>query len=183
MYERNQFGLREITENDLDRVLGWRNQSFVRDYMFNSQIITRDMHLAWFKGLKEASQKMCLIFEYEQRPVGVINLTFGENELEGTWGFYLGYKDLPKGFGKILGILGLEYAFEKLRLNKVIGKVLVSNIRSISFHKTLGFSEHERIKKHNDAEYDVIVFFQTDQMWKCNKPALASSVFQLTEGG
>jgi RimJ/RimL family protein N-acetyltransferase len=83
--------LRLLEEKDLAMVLDWRNSDRVRSSMFNNHIITMDEHLAWYSRLQQKKNDVCLIFEWQGKPVGVLN--FVDYDLENNtchWGFYLG---------------------------------------------------------------------------------------------
>ena len=56
------------------------------------------------------------------------------------WGFYA-RPDTPKGTGKKLGVMALNYAFSELKLHKVCGQSIQGNKASIAFHQRMGFTQ------------------------------------------
>jgi UDP-4-amino-4,6-dideoxy-N-acetyl-beta-L-altrosamine N-acetyltransferase len=161
MLNREECRLRLLEENDLTMVLDWRNSDRVRSNMFNNRIITMDEHLAWYSRLQQEKNDVCLIFEWQDNPVGVMN--FVDYDLEHHtchWGFYLGLESLPRGMGAVMGYLGLEYAFEKIGVDCLIGEVLTFNRASISFHNRLGFQNNGMVKKsRGPGLYEEVILF------------------------
>jgi UDP-4-amino-4,6-dideoxy-N-acetyl-beta-L-altrosamine N-acetyltransferase len=134
--------LRPVEERDLARLLVWRNSDRIRAVMFNDELITPEEHRAWFEKLQQGGDIHCLIFEQDGRPVGVVNV----NQIDRRngichWGFYLGETDVPRGTGAAMGRLAFRQIFEVLGIRKLIGETFAFNVRSIDFHKRLGFSE------------------------------------------
>lgn len=147
--KKNTCRLRSITENDLELVLEWRNSFRVRNYMINNHIITINEHRAWFNRQLHDDSSICLIFEFHNEPVGVLNFSDIDRE-RGIcfWGFYLGRENLPKGTGTTMATLGIEYAFQNLKMQKICAKVLEFNHASIRIHQKLGFVLEEVLRNH-----------------------------------
>ena len=59
----NDFDLRPSNVNDKDMILSWRNSDEVRSKMYESTIISPEVHNKWFSGIKNQDDKVCLIFE------------------------------------------------------------------------------------------------------------------------
>ena len=131
--------LRYMTENDLPLVLCWRNHPDIRNYMFQNHIISIEEHLAWYKHASQQSDIELLIFEGYDAPQGVVNIKIEEAYNTGSWGFYTA-PDAPKGSGKIMGQLVLDYTFNHLELRKLRGQAYSFNDPSIGLHQSLGFS-------------------------------------------
>ena len=109
-----------------------------------------------------------LIFEIETRGLGFIQFKIIEeiNRI-GEWGFYLS-PQAPPGTGSVLGQDGLSYAFQDLKLQRLYGKAIVFNQKSIKFHKKLGFSFQDTLKEHffdGKKNHDVIVFSLFNEGW------------------
>jgi RimJ/RimL family protein N-acetyltransferase len=67
------------------------------------------------------------------------------------WGFY-SRPDAPKGSGKKIGLMALEYAFGELKLHKVCGQALETNRASIAFHRRLGFQQEGLLRDQKQIE-------------------------------
>ena len=156
---------------DLDRVLAWRNHPNVRGNMFSQHEISMDEHQRWFELNLLDPKKHLLIFEVKQQPLGVVNFNEAGNDGVAEWGFYVA-PDAPKGSGRKLGRAALNHAFTNLKLNKVCGQALGYNIRSIKFHKSLGFQQEAiLLDKYFDGErfYQVICFGLLFKEWQPRK--------------
>ncbi len=170
--------LRPLEAEDLELVLQWRNSDRVRYSMFSTRVIIEEEHRNWYSNL---DHKTCryLVFEYLQRPVGLVNFTEidqGNNRCD--WGFYLGETDVPPGTGLLMGHLGIEYAFTVLNIRKLCSQVLGNNETSVGYHHKLGFKEEGRLLKHhlhNGVYVDVIMMALFKDDWAEIKEDLAFS--------
>lgn len=179
MYSAEDFNLREIEKYDLELILKWRNSERIRTNMFTDHIITMQEHAKWFERIKHDSNSLVLIFEKKTNPLGLVSFTgIDKKNSKCNWGFYLGEINLP-GTGTIMGYLGLNYAFEKLKIRKVCGEVFAFNSASIKFFNKLGFIEEGRLRKHilkNGIFEDVVLFGLLKEEWHKRKVELAEKV-------
>lgn len=69
-----QYGLRylRVTENDLELLRYWRNQSYIRDTMQFKEYITPQMQKAWFNKINN-KHNYYFIIETDGKKVGLIN--------------------------------------------------------------------------------------------------------------
>lgn len=159
--------LRPMTENDLDRVLAWRNHPDVRSFMYTTAEIAPDEHGAWFAKSNANPKVNLLIFEINGQPLGFVNFSGGIERGVAEWGFYMA-PDAPRGNGILFGQSALAYAFETLGFQKIRGEALIGNSRSIKFHEKLGFNR-ERVSKnqHFDGEehHDVAYYGLVKRDW------------------
>ncbi len=161
-----------VSKEDLPIILQWRNSDVVRPFMINNCLITQEEHYRWFNSL-DSEQNCCLIFLYDNRPVGYVGFTeINDFHERCQWGFYLGESDLPPGTGYLMGRLAMDYAFNQLKLNRVYSYILPNNERSINYHKKLGFLEEGYLKGHvkRDGKYeDLIMMALIKNNWKTLK--------------
>ncbi|GGE36268.1 hypothetical protein GCM10011391_13850 [Pullulanibacillus camelliae] len=161
--------LKPIEEKYLTTILEWRNSLRIRRAMFTEDIISMDEHKKWFETVNLKSDFSIFLFFCDQMPLGV--MSFNQTSYVNAftfWGFYIGTQS-SKGFGKILGYLGLEYAFNQLKLNKVYGEVLTGNEKSIKFHESFGFNQEGYFKNHinKQGEFcDVIRYALFNEEWR-----------------
>lgn len=59
--------LRELTEDDLELILPWRNAPAVRRAMFHHHEISLEEHRAWFRRLQIDPSRRWYIFVDEQK--------------------------------------------------------------------------------------------------------------------
>lgn len=175
------YRLRPMTESDLEQVFSWRNSERVRKYMYTDHLISYAEHRAWFSGISKDPGSIHLIFEFETRPVGVVNITQIDTvNRRCHWGFYLGVDDLPKGVGSAMGFCALQFMFSELSMRKITGEVLSFNASSLRFHERLGFTEEGIFKQHvikSGVPVDVVVLAIFDCDWNVIKPSLAEHFF------
>jgi UDP-4-amino-4,6-dideoxy-N-acetyl-beta-L-altrosamine N-acetyltransferase len=176
---RRHYKIRTIEERDLAIVLKWRNSERIRRVMFSDHIITLNEHHAWFSRLSQ-QDSVHLVFEYQKSPWGLVCLTDIDNRNNKCdWGFYLGELNLPKNSGLIMGVLGLEYIFEKKNIRKLCSQTFAFNTSGVNFHQRLGFVKEGLLKKHvlkNGNYEDVISFALFADEWHQNRDKLEKSL-------
>lgn len=150
-------------------VLSWRNSARIRNLSYNDREITSEEHTAWFESLEKAHDRICMIFEANGTPVGVVQFfDISTTDRKCKWGFYLGVDDLPKGLGTIMGELAISYAFQNLRVDQILGESISHNYASQKFHEKLGFVQEGRIERqvYRDAKWlDIILFSISKDHW------------------
>ncbi|MGD6894409.1 UDP-4-amino-4,6-dideoxy-N-acetyl-beta-L-altrosamine N-acetyltransferase [Bacillus infantis] len=164
--------LKNISEDDLQTILDWRNNESIRKVMYNSKIISKEEHVNWYKGIKVSKTNLSKIFYYDNIPYGVLNI----NKVDRTnskceWGFYIGVNHAPKGIGTILGYTSLNYIFGELSIRKLCAEVLSFNDKSVKFHQKLGFSQEGLLRKQifkYDRYYDLHLFGLFREEWEKN---------------
>jgi UDP-4-amino-4,6-dideoxy-N-acetyl-beta-L-altrosamine N-acetyltransferase len=169
MLKRNNLNLRPVKESDLPMLLEWRNSERIRANMYTDHIITGEEHRSWFNRLQQKRDIISLVFEMDQRPLGIVNINRIDRDSNSChWGFYIGDPDAPRGSGIYMGYVGLEYIFKTLDFRKVTGEALVFNQASIAFHKKLGFSQEilppVQVLKNGKYE-DIVSFALTKDDW------------------
>lgn len=160
--------IRPLTEDDLELLLTWRNDSDVRRHMFNAGIISLEEHRQWFQRAAEARDRDLLLFEAAGKPRGFVQFSHPAGNPVATWGFYAAPGSPPRT-GTQLGHSALDHAFERLKLHKVFGQVLATNERSVRLHRSLGFREEGLLRDQhfNGKHYqDVICFGLFEAEWK-----------------
>ncbi len=178
----DDFCLRELTENDLEMVLTWRNSDWVRAYMYTDHVITMDEHRAWFARMQEDPKSVYLVFEELGVPLGIVNFIQIDRENgKALWGFYLGPEHPPRGRGSIMEYLALDYAFETLKLRKLCGEVFAFNQHVLKLHRKFGFREEGCLRKHilkNGDYVDVIPISIFTDEWAACKDRLTAICFR-----
>lgn len=131
------FSCRKIKREDLEQVLIWRNSDSVRLNMFHQEIISWKEHISWFNDLGD--HRKCWVFLVNGVVAGVFYCSLLNLELD-SWGWscYLGNPDLNRGLGVKMGLIGLRELFEVEKVRELHAEVIVSNKRSINFHRKIG---------------------------------------------
>ncbi|MGX9728043.1 MAG: UDP-2,4-diacetamido-2,4,6-trideoxy-beta-L-altropyranose hydrolase [Candidatus Electronema sp. VV] len=150
--------IRRLSINDLTLVRQWRNHPDVRSYMFNQKVISAIEHQRWFIDKSKDSSQYLLIFENHGKRQGFLSFSVKEN-IKADWGFYKS-PDAERGTGKILGKLGLDYAFKKIGIKQITAQVIDFNLNSLRLHEQLGFlkdrigqNEYYAENKYHDIHY------------------------------
>jgi UDP-4-amino-4,6-dideoxy-N-acetyl-beta-L-altrosamine N-acetyltransferase len=160
--------LREMTENDLETVLSWRNHLDVRRFMFDDREIPMGEHRNWFERTRSRNTTSLLLLEIDGAPKAFMNISRLEDDCPiAEWGFYAA-PGAAKGTGRLLGRLSLDFAFRQLNLHKVFGRVLSFNDTSLRFHTSMGFSREGVLRdQFFDGEnfFDVVYFGMLSHDW------------------
>lgn len=149
--------LHELSENELEMILEWRNAPSVRHSMHRQHEITMAEHRHWFKELQlDESRRWYIYHDLGGRPQGVVYFTeLNPNERTGCWGFYA-RPGAPAGTGTSMLHEALDLAFSEFRLLALSGEALATNEASIRLHKKLGFTEGECYRDmHQDEDHPV----------------------------
>lgn len=160
--------LRPMREADLTLVRSWRNHETVRRYMYTQHEISEAEHRAWFAAASKDQARHLLIMERTGVALGFIHFTQHAPGGIADWGFYTA-PETPKGTGRILGRLAMEYAFVQMQLHKLCGQALGYNQRSISFHLRIGFTQEGILRdQHFDGRdyHDIYCFGLLAEQWK-----------------
>lgn len=165
--------LRFLTKPDLSLVRAWRNHPFVRLAMFSSKVITEEEHIAWFDSISQDKRQQWLLHvDVEGSPDGLVYFTEHQRAARhAVWGFYRA-PESPAGTGTLLGMDGLNYAFDVLALHKLSAEVLANNSRSVAFHERLGFVREGLSRDgHFDGEKytDVVLLGIMSDQWASMK--------------
>lgn len=173
--------LRPLEEQDLDRILLWRNSERIRQSMLSDHLISRDEHRDWFKNINW-NRNIYLIFEFKHNPAGMVYFNnIDRNNKNCWWGFYLGKSNLPRGTGLLMAYLGLQYVFIEVGLKKICSEALSSNPISIYFHKKLGFAEEGRLiqqMKKRENYIDVVILALFKEKWETTRNNIVEFIQQ-----
>tara|TARA_B110000196_G_C21153376_1_gene671340 strand:+ start:6958 stop:7461 length:504 start_codon:yes stop_codon:yes gene_type:complete len=134
--------LRRLMKDDLPMVLIWRNALEVRKSMYSQHVITESEHLNWFVKMEKDKQSAWYVYENNKGiPLGVVYFSdYNAKNRSSFWGFYTA-PESPSGTGRLMASDALYLAFTELNLHKLNAEVLMTNVRSINFHKKLCFVE------------------------------------------
>lgn len=129
-----------IAEAEKILIWRWRNSDRIRSQMINQDFIELDAHLNWLSGLARRSDCLYYLVHDNEKPIGVFDYTSIDRDSKtAEWGFYLGLNTRP-GFG-IVGFFALEHYFSDWGFARMDSQVLISNEKSLKWHRKLLFSE------------------------------------------
>ena len=145
----NLINIRKVNSSDKVKMRTWRNSDSVRPFMYNSKIITKEEHSAWFDKMFYDKSKMYWVIELENKSIGVVNLVNINNENSSCdWAFYIFNPDIRgKGVGSFVERFILDYVFNELQLNKLNCEVLETNPNVVKMHEKFGFKQEGFFKQ------------------------------------
>ena len=136
----NEITLRKAVLDDAEAIFIWRNAIDTRRYFFNSHAILWDEHLKWVSDALQKQDRMILVGEVGNNPIGILRYDFKENVTEVD--IYLVPGLYGKGVGTNLLKAGNKWILIHMpNIKKVVAKVLYENIPSQKAFLKAGFKE------------------------------------------
>ncbi len=151
-----------LTSYESEMVRRWRNTPAIREWMYNTDIITEDEHGAFISSLKNTKNRLYwLVRESGGGYAGVISLVnIRWNHRHAYLGIYANPEERKPGRGSLLLSALLDVTFDILKLHTLKLEVIESNTAAIGLYKKFGFKEEGRLKEFvfKDGKWmDVIV--------------------------
>ena len=150
--------LRQMTAEDTDRIVAWRNKEFVRKNFIYQEFFTSEGHLAWIKNQVEPGHVVqFIICLQDNREIGSVYLRDIDRE-SGTaeYGIFIGEEDaLGCGYGVQAAKLMLQYGFETLHLESIFLRVLEDNAGARKSYEKAGFQRIENRRESVQLEQGV----------------------------
>lgn len=152
-----EISLREISLNDTDNIVRWRNSDFVLENFVDQNLITNDSHVAYYNSRIITGLVKQFIIVCDGKDVGTTFLRDIDYETkQAEFGILIGEKDyLSKGVGRKACELIVNYGFDVLKLDFIFLRVLKENIRAQKSYMKAGFMLDDSLNKDND---DSLVF-------------------------
>lgn len=133
--------LRPIEDHELGHILSWRNATPIRSNMYNRHEISMQEHIAWWANVKTRSDQKYFMYEHNTIPLGInsfIHIDTKNHNAE--WGIYAA-PNAPKGTGRKMALLALDYAFQDIKLHKLYCEALSFNERALRLYHKFGFRD------------------------------------------
>jgi UDP-2,4-diacetamido-2,4,6-trideoxy-beta-L-altropyranose hydrolase len=139
-----KINLRRATMDDAQSILSWRNDPQIRAQSFNSSVIDWQAHNSWFQKTLQCKDKLILIGEIDNSPVGVLRFDLSENVAEVN--IYLVPGLQGNGLGALLLKAGTKWLNQHFNtIKKIIAKVLCGNVASEKTFKKVGFKDYYNV--------------------------------------
>jgi UDP-4-amino-4,6-dideoxy-N-acetyl-beta-L-altrosamine N-acetyltransferase len=145
----------DLSMDEKKMILQWRNHSSIKQWMYDSSEILLKNHLKFIESLIGNKNKLYFLVKENNQAIGVIDFTnITTNSCE--FGLYSSV-DL-KGYGKLLLSLVIDYAFNNLKVRKLIAEVFEENEKAIKLYETYNFIEKysEEIKSKKVIRMELI---------------------------
>ncbi len=169
--------LRDITVNDEQMVLEWRNRPEVARYMYTDHRITPEEHRCWFQRVLKDQTCRYWIVVCDNEDVGLAGITeIDRQNRRCYWAFYLAAPSVRgKGIGSYVEYSILSYVFDELKLNKLCCEVLASNEAVANMHRSFGFSVEGTFREHiwkSGRPHDIVCLAMLRSQWITLKPGI-----------
>lgn len=170
--------LRDVREDDRERLLAWRNSPDVAAFMYSDHKISQHEHDHWFDVVRHDARRRYWIIEVDGEPVGLANLAdIDMTHRRCAWAYYLASpKVRGLGVGSFVEFQVIEHVFTDLGLNKLWCEVLVSNEAVWRLHELYGFQREALYREHvmkNGHEVDVVGLGLLASDWAQRREAMA----------
>lgn len=136
--------IRKINIKDTDNIIKWRNSPAVMNNFIIRKKLTKKQHICWLKNKvkKGLVAQFIAVDKKNNKEFATTYLRdIDKRHKKAEFGIFIGEAEYRgKGYGKIITQLTLDYAFNKLHLNKVYARVLNYNKPSYYMFKHLGFN-------------------------------------------
>lgn len=139
--------LRLMETDDTEKIIAWRNRDFVRRNFIYQELFTKEGHLSWIRNQVEPGHVVqFIICLSDGREIGSVYFRDIDREMGiAEYGIFIGEEDaLGCGYGTQAATAALEYAFTKLRLDKVFLRFLSDNIGAQKSYEYAGFRMTDR---------------------------------------
>lgn len=175
---KTEVRLRDVREDDRERLLDWRNSAEVAAYMYSDHRIGPDEHDHWFDVVRHDARRRYWIIEANGEPVGLANLAdIDMTHRRCAWAYYLASPAVRGlGVGSFVEFAVIEHVFGELALNKLWCEVLISNESVWRLHELYGFQREALFREHvmkNGHEVDVVGLGLLAQDWAQRREAMA----------
>lgn len=144
-YINEQVGiyLREMTYDDTEDIIRWRNSEGVRKNFIYQGLFTKESHENWIKTMVETGKvvQMMICETATNKPVGSVYVRdIDRTHNKGEYGIFIGEEAARgKGYGTAAAKLMIKYCFEELRLHRLFLRVYADNNQAIRSYEKGGF--------------------------------------------
>ncbi len=148
--------IREMTYEDTDLIVEWRNKDSVRKNFIYQALFTRESHENWICTMIETGKVVQMIIcEIETgRAVGSVYIRDIEPvHQKAEYGIFIGEDDARgKGYGTAAAKLMIKYCFEEMKLHRLFLRVYAENAQAIASYEKAGFVKEAYL--HDDVYVD-----------------------------
>lgn len=161
----NRIVLRGFEEEDVQKIVQWRNDPQINKYFFEYEPSTVRSQRRWFENFaSRRDEKFFVISNRKGEAIGTVGLTkIDSRSRNAEWGrFMLGDKKyLGKGYGLEALYLSAWYAFSHLNLRRLYLEVFAWNKRARAMYERFGFKKEGVRREHvfrNGKYHDVVLY-------------------------
>ncbi|MCT2587188.1 GNAT family N-acetyltransferase [Actinophytocola gossypii] len=157
--------LRPAEERDVEAMRAWRNQDANREVSINSHVIGAAEHRAWWERVRSDRTRRVLVFEYDGRPLGVVNFFDIDIDIDAGsahWGFFLDNETTTAEGTAMLAWMAVmreatDYAFTELGVDVLRGEVLADNEAVRVMNRRFRFTEGDPEAREADGRTITVI--------------------------
>lgn len=144
-YREEETGIyfRQMTIEDTDQIVAWRNSPQVRSRFIYQDLFTREGHLNWIHTMVETGKVVqFIICECKtNRMLGSVYIRdIDRTHKKAEYGIFIGEPDARgRGIGTAAAKLMLRYCFEEEKLHRVYLRALADNLPAVRSYEKAGF--------------------------------------------
>lgn len=142
--------LRKMEIEDTDDIICWRNNKRVYQNFIYQKPFTRESHFHWIENVIQTGSAVQFIICEKENDRSVGSVYFRDISTEhkkAEYGIFIGEDDaVSKGYGSEAAKLALKYAFEVMKLHKVMLRVFADNLGAIKSYEKAGFEKEAYLK-------------------------------------
>lgn len=132
----------------LERVLMWRTRPDIASVMISEVEPAIEAQRRWFERISADPTMRHWMILWNERPIGVINLADIDRQHQRcSAGYYIGDRDF-RSLGAMIPPYLYNHVFCDLRLNKIYGEVVASNVAVLRMHAMHGYRQVGTLRKH-----------------------------------
>lgn len=150
VYEDDVIYLRNMTKDDTDLIVKWRNSEEVRSRFIYQALFTRQSHEKWIETMVNTGKvvQMIICLKDGDVPVGSVYIRdIDTTHHKGEYGIFIGEAEARgKGIGTRAAKLMTAYAFWELSLHRLFLRVFADNVRAIRSYEKAGFVREAYLK-------------------------------------
>ncbi len=146
----NHIRLRPLTHEDLPLKVQWYNDPDIRKTLILDEVFELEKTVRWFETIKDCPSRQDLMIETDSaRPIGTISLVnIDPKQKTAEIVLVIGNKEYwGKGVMLEAESLLIQYAFEKMGIEKIWAQTRPENIASLITMKKLGFRIEGTLRK------------------------------------
>ena len=145
---------RETEVTDAKKILGWRISDRVSKYMKTNIKNDLDLQIKWLRHSFIRPNYYHWIIQHQGNDIGLLYFSDWEPENTTTsWGFYIG-EEKALGLGGLVAPYFHNFAFEVLRVQRVLAECFYNNTAMIDLHLKAGYkfdlNRNHLIKKNGN---------------------------------
>lgn len=138
-----------LSKEEVLMIFEWRNDSSIRQFMYNRDIISLPEHMTYVNSLNDRSDRFYWMVFRANEPIGVVDITdVDEGNAKAELGYYMSPQKKNSGIGLDFVCSLLYFLFER-GFNSLYGNVDANNKSALVLDKYLG-CEFSYDKQYDD---------------------------------